>query len=87
MVLKLMEPKVANWNPKSFSKMHNLKLLIIDNVHLMHDLEHLPNDLRFLDWSGYSSKSLPSSFQSNELIDLRMCCSNIEQLWKGTKVI
>ncbi|XP_030936028.1 TMV resistance protein N-like [Quercus lobata] len=35
--------------------------------------------------SEYPSKSLPASFQPNELIELHMCCSNIEQLWKGIK--
>ncbi|XP_030939640.1 disease resistance protein RPP2B-like [Quercus lobata] len=54
-------------------------------VHLLRGSKHLSNELRFLDWSGYPSKSLPSSFQPMELVDLRMCYSNIEQLWKGIK--
>ncbi|XP_050254832.1 disease resistance protein RUN1-like [Quercus robur] len=86
-VLKLPKPKEAHWDPKSFSKMHRLKFLIIGNFQLSHDPKHLPNDLVFLDWSGYPSKSLPASFQPNEFIELHMYCSNIEQLWKGTKVI
>ena len=86
-VLKLSKPKEAHWDPKSFSKMHRLKFLITGNVRLSHDPKHLPNDLGFLDWSGYPSKSLPASFQPNELIELHMCYSNIERLWKGTKVI
>ena len=61
MALKSPELKEANWNPESFSKMRNLKLLIIDNVHLLHDPKHLPDSLRVLIWSGYPSKSLPSS--------------------------
>ncbi|KAM4075778.1 hypothetical protein ACJW30_12G014100 [Castanea mollissima] len=84
-VLKLPRPIETDWNPESFSMMQHLKLLIINNVHLMHDPKHLSNELRFLDWHGYSSKSLPSSFQSNKLIEFHMCCSYIERLWKGTK--
>ncbi|XP_065619469.1 TMV resistance protein N-like [Quercus suber] len=61
MALKLLELKEANWNPESFSKMRHLKLLIIDNVHLLHDPKHLPDSLRVFIWSGYPSKSLPSS--------------------------
>ena len=87
MVLKLPESKKADWNPESFSKMHHLKLLIIKNVQLVLELKHLPNSLRFLDWSGYPSKSLPLNFQSNDLIELHMCNSYIERLWKGAKVI
>ena len=67
--------------------MHHLKFLILGNFQLNHDPKHLPNDLGFLDWSGYPLKSLPASFLPNELIELHMCCSNIELLWKGTKVI
>ncbi|KAK4591157.1 hypothetical protein RGQ29_021378 [Quercus rubra] len=84
-VLKLLESKEAYWNPDSFSKMHHLKLLTIDNVQLLHEPKHLPISLRFLDWSGYPSKSLPFNFQSNELVELYMCGSCIEQLWKGAK--
>nr|XP_023885354.1 disease resistance protein RPS6-like [Quercus suber] len=84
-VLKLPKSKEAYWNPESFSKMHNLKLLIIRNVQLLHEPKHLPIGLRFLEWKGYPSKSLPSNFQSNELVELYMCGSYIEQLWKGAK--
>nr|XP_023920217.1 TMV resistance protein N-like [Quercus suber] len=63
-VLKLPEPKEAHWNLKSFLKMHCLKFLIIDNVHLIHDPKHLPSDLIFLHWNGYPSKYFPSSFQA-----------------------
>uniref|UniRef100_A0A2N9HDS9 TIR domain-containing protein n=1 Tax=Fagus sylvatica TaxID=28930 RepID=A0A2N9HDS9_FAGSY len=62
-VLNMLTPKEAHWNPESFSKMQHLKLLIIDNVYLLHDPKHLPNGLRILDWSGYPSKSFPPSFQ------------------------
>ena len=61
MALKWFELKEANWNLESFSKMRNLKLLIIDNVHLLHDPKHLLDSLRVLIWSGYPSKSLPLS--------------------------
>nr|XP_023909367.1 TMV resistance protein N-like [Quercus suber] len=60
-VLKLPKSKEAYWNPKSFLKMHHLELLIIENVHLLHDPKHLPDSLRVLIWNGYSSKSFPSS--------------------------
>ena len=63
-MLELPEPKNVKWNPKAFSKMRNLKLLKICGVQLMHDLKHLPNSLRVLDWREYPSKPLTSSFQS-----------------------
>ena len=87
MVLELSSTKVVDWHPEAFSKMQNLKLLIIDSVHFKHGLKYLPNNLKFLDWRKYPSKSLPSSFESIELVKLRMNCSYIERLWEGTKVI
>ncbi|XP_050291171.1 disease resistance protein RPV1-like [Quercus robur] len=84
-VLKLPKPNETHWNPKAFSKMHHLELLIIHYVHLLHEPKHLSNGLRYLDWSEYPSTSLPSSFQPNVLVGLRMCYSNIERLWKGTQ--
>ena len=78
--------KKAHWNLDAFSNLPNLKLLILHGVHLPYGPKHLPIGLRFLDWSGYPSKSLPSSFQSDELVELCMCNSKVERLWKGIKV-
>ena len=87
MVVELPSTKVVDWHPEAFSKMQNLKLLIIDRVHFKHGLKHLPNNLRFLDLRKYASKSLPSSFESTELVKLCMNCSYIERIWEGRKVI
>ncbi|XP_030964793.1 disease resistance-like protein DSC1 [Quercus lobata] len=70
-VLKLHKQKEAYWNPESFSKVHDLKLLIIDNVHLLHEPKYLPNALRFLDWSEYPSKYFPPSFQQKSFDSLK----------------
>uniref|UniRef100_A0A2N9G7D4 TIR domain-containing protein n=1 Tax=Fagus sylvatica TaxID=28930 RepID=A0A2N9G7D4_FAGSY len=81
MVLELLEPKEAYWRPESFSKLHHLKLLIIDSVHLSHDPKHLPNSLRIIDWSGYPTKSIPSkSFERLKSIRLRKSPKLVETL-------
>ena len=67
--------------------MHNLRLLIIDDEHILNGLDHVSNDLRFLQWIGYSSKCLPSSFQPKELFELNLQCSKLKYLWEGIKVI
>ncbi|XP_050253764.1 disease resistance protein RUN1-like [Quercus robur] len=81
-VLQLFNPKVAHWNLESFSKMHCLKTLIIDNVDLKNDLKYLPSGLRFLDWSGYPSKLFPSSFRAKSFERLKAI-----QLNKSPKLI
>ena len=62
------EQKDARWNLEAFLKMENLKFLRIFGF--LHVPSHLPNDLRILDWTLYPSKSLPSSFQLDELVQL-----------------
>ena len=76
----------VTWNPDAFLKMYNLRFLEISWMSY-YVPTHLPGDLRILDWAGYPSKSLPSSFQSDELVRLCLQQSNIEQLWIGRKVI
>ena len=78
------EQKDARWNPEAFLKMENLKFLRIYGI--LHVPTHLPNNLRILDWIFYPSKSLQSSFQLGELVQLCLQQSKIKQLWRGIKV-
>jgi hypothetical protein len=78
--------KEAQWNMKAFSKMSKLRLLKINNVQLSEGPEDLSNKLRFLEWHSYPSKSLPAGLQVDELVELHMANSSIEQLWYGYKV-
>ncbi|KAJ6969904.1 hypothetical protein NC653_034459 [Populus alba x Populus x berolinensis] len=77
--------KEAQWNMKAFSKMSKLRLLKINNVQLSEGPEDLSNKLRFLEWHSYPSKSLPAGLQVDELVELHMANSSIEQLWYGCK--
>ena len=78
------EQKDAGWNAEAFLKMEILKFLRIFGF--LYVPSHLPNDLRILDWILNPSKSLPSSFQLNELVQLCLQWSKIERLWIGVKV-
>jgi len=78
--------KEAQWNMKAFSKMSRLRLLKIDNVQLSERPENLSNKLLFLEWHSYPSKSLPAGLQVDELVELHMANSNLDQLWYGCKV-
>ena len=60
-----------------FSKMKNLRLLIVRNVHICGDLEYLPNALRLLDWNEYPSSSLPTTFCPQKMVALKMPQSQI----------
>ena len=82
---------------EAFSKMKKLRLLKIGYeqppqdlirgpVQLPQGLSYLSNELRAIDWHGYPLKSMPTSFQPNKLVELRMHYSDIKQLWKGIMV-
>ncbi|KAL9381130.1 hypothetical protein Peur_026787 [Populus x canadensis] len=66
---------------EAFSKMSKLRLLKIDNVQLSEGPEDLSNKLRFCT----PSKSLPAGLQVDELVELHMANSSIEQLWYWCK--
>nr|XP_034897718.1 TMV resistance protein N-like [Populus alba] len=69
----------ARWNMEAFSKMSKLRLLKINNVQLSEGPEDLSKKLRFLEWHSYPSKSLPAGLQVDELVELHMANSSIEQ--------
>ena len=73
--------------PEVFSKMSNLRLLIIDQWHIPNALNHVPNSLRHLSWNRCSLNCLPSSFQPKELVGLDLWDSKLKYLWEGAKVI
>ncbi|PRQ21940.1 putative leucine-rich repeat domain, L domain-containing protein [Rosa chinensis] len=85
MVMEWSELEVAHWNPEALSNLSQLILLHIHNVDLPKGLTCLPNSLRLLEWPGCPLRSLPRTFEPDELIELNLCHSNIEHLWKGTK--
>ncbi|KAL6123038.1 hypothetical protein ACLB2K_075561 [Fragaria x ananassa] len=67
--------------------MRKLKLLYIHNLKLSLGPKYLPNDLIFLNWSWYPSKSLPPAFQPDDLTELSLVHSNIDHLWNGIKYL
>ena len=82
---------------EAFSKMKKLRLLKIGYeqppqdlvrgpVQLPQGLSYISNELRLIDWHGYPLKSMPTSFQPNKLVELRMHYSDIKLLWKGIMV-
>ncbi|RVW45313.1 Disease resistance-like protein DSC1 [Vitis vinifera] len=50
------------------------------------DFKSLSNNLRCLYWHGYPLKSLPLNFHPEQLVELNMSYSRVEQLWKGLKM-
>ncbi|KAJ9145858.1 hypothetical protein P3X46_028189 [Hevea brasiliensis] len=78
---------------RAFVRMYNLRLLKIFNskvgnnckVHLPHGLESLSEELRYLHWDAYPLSSLPSNFHAENLVELNLAYSNVNQLWRGVQ--
>ena len=96
-MLNLPIQKMEHLSAEAFLKMKNLRLLKIRNeeppkdfdkgkVQLPKNLSYLSDELHILEWYGYPFKSMPTSFQPNKLLELRMRCSRIKHLWKGIMV-
>ncbi|XP_021800683.1 TMV resistance protein N-like [Prunus avium] len=73
-------------NALSFSKMINLKLLIVSNARFSGEAGFLPNELRFVDWPEFSSsKYLPFDSNPKRLLKLNMPRSYMSGLGVGFK--
>ncbi|KAL7607403.1 hypothetical protein Lser_V15G19506 [Lactuca serriola] len=80
------------FNPHNFikglRKMKELRFLSV-YAYSSSDLEFsmagsdFPNALRYVDWTYYPFSSLPTMFQANNLVALKMVRSRIVQLWEG----
>nr|XP_023929461.1 TMV resistance protein N-like [Quercus suber] len=97
-MLNISIQKEEHLNYEVFSKMKKLRLLKINfvqpqhglirgNVQLPKDLSYLSDELRIIEWYGYPFKFMPTIFHPNKLVELRMHCSRIIQLWKGIKIL
>ncbi|KAL5578012.1 hypothetical protein UlMin_019711, partial [Ulmus minor] len=75
--------------PDVFGDMCKLRLLQIYpfhcKVYINGALKYLPNSLRYLFWADYPGKSLPSNFNAQNLVELHMLRSKLEQLWDGVQ--
>ncbi|XP_040363077.1 TMV resistance protein N isoform X2 [Rosa chinensis] len=83
----LVLPQEQNEQLKSdaLSNLKKLRFLKISNVLLPRGLNYLSTELQVVEWNGYPSKLLPKNFPSKKLVQLSICCSRIEYLWKGYK--
>uniref|UniRef100_A0A5B7BGI6 Putative ATP binding protein n=1 Tax=Davidia involucrata TaxID=16924 RepID=A0A5B7BGI6_DAVIN len=85
----LVQPtlKKVDFNTKAFARMHKLRLLQINYVHLTGSYEHLSDELRWLCWHNCPLKYLPSNFHLEKLVVLDMQNSNVKEVWQDIKLM
>ncbi|KAM7523138.1 hypothetical protein LguiA_013040 [Lonicera macranthoides] len=85
--LHFPERKYINIGAGAFRKMDKLRLVEIRNACVPRGPEYLSDQLRWLDWDEFPSKSMPPRFQPENLVGLRLHFSSIILLWNGKKSI
>lgn len=85
--MKLLQPYEAHWSTEAFFKTSQLKFLSLNEMHLPLGLSCLPCSLKVLHWRGCPLKTLPLTTQLDEVVDIKLSHSKIQQLWLGIKVI
>ncbi|KAI9073093.1 hypothetical protein K1719_044941 [Acacia pycnantha] len=82
----------AFWDPEAFSKMSNVKLIVVSRyprvsqycqLNLPCGLKCLSKELKVIVWEGFPLFYLPSQTQLHELVDLYMPHSKLKELCKG----
>ncbi|XP_024025814.1 TMV resistance protein N [Morus notabilis] len=58
---------------------------VFKKLYLPEGLESLPNELRYLRWSHYPLKSLPSDFTMLNLVEMHLGKSQLQHLWDGVQ--
>ncbi|KAF8029242.1 hypothetical protein BT93_E1800 [Corymbia citriodora subsp. variegata] len=85
-VLELLEPTELCIDPDAFTKMRNLRLLILSNVHdSLPGPVCLPNELRWFEWPGCAHKIPQFSFGPKKLVGLYMSKGNTTGVVKQFK--
>ncbi|KAK4725932.1 hypothetical protein R3W88_030849 [Solanum pinnatisectum] len=70
-----------------FKRMQSLQILIVGTGIFSSNcaITYLSSSLRFIDWKGYPSISLPESFEPSQLVVLCLCESRLVELWAISK--
>ena len=76
-MLRAPKPTKVALEANVFKRMKNLKFLI-GNVHIVEDLEYLPDELRFLQWHEFPLSLSSKCCAPKELVALKMSKSNIK---------
>ncbi|XP_044475280.1 disease resistance protein RPV1-like [Mangifera indica] len=93
MLFNMAEMTEIDLKSHAFSKMTNLRVLVVkhissrdDNkIHGFDSIEFDFSELECLCWNYYPFKSLPSEFDPDNLVVLKMQNNNLKRLWTGSK--
>ncbi|CAN6569918.1 unnamed protein product [Malus baccata var. baccata] len=72
-----------DFKAEAFRRMHNLKILVLNNVNVRGSYEEFSKKLVCLSWQGFHLKSIPENFYLENLVVLDMRNSSLQHVWNG----
>ncbi|XP_048430327.1 disease resistance protein RPV1-like isoform X2 [Pyrus x bretschneideri] len=80
-------PNETDFEAEAFRRMHNLELLMLNNVNVRGSYEEFPKSLICLSWRGFHLKSVPENFYLENLVVLDMRNSSLQHVWNGIRFL
>ncbi|XP_048430339.1 disease resistance protein RPV1-like isoform X2 [Pyrus x bretschneideri] len=77
----------TDFEAEAFRRMHNLELLMLNNVNVRGSYEEFPKSLICLSWRGFHLKSVPENFYLENLVVLDMRNSSLQHVWSGIRFL
>ncbi|CAN6569914.1 unnamed protein product [Malus baccata var. baccata] len=75
-----------DFKSEAFRRMHNLEILMLNNVNVRGSYEEFSKKLVCLSWRGFHLKSIPENFCLENLVVLDMRNSSLQHVWNETRV-
>ncbi|CAN6700133.1 unnamed protein product [Malus baccata var. baccata] len=72
---------------ETYSKMHNLEFLLLNNVKINGDYGDFPKNLVWLSWRGFPLDSIPANFCLEYVVALELHNSRLQHVWEGTRFL
>ncbi|KAB2611984.1 TMV resistance protein N-like [Pyrus ussuriensis x Pyrus communis] len=77
----------TDFEAEAFRRMHNLELLMLNNINVRGSYEEFPKSLICLSWRGFHLKSVPENFYLENLVVLDMRNSSLQHVWNGIRFL
>ncbi|XP_061998819.1 disease resistance protein RPV1-like [Rosa rugosa] len=76
---------MPNFKSQALKRMHDLKILLLNNVKFSGCYDDFPKKISWFSWQGFPSESIPKEFHLQTLVVLELQNSKLQVVWKGKK--
>ncbi|KAM5551045.1 hypothetical protein ABKV19_027422 [Rosa sericea] len=76
---------MPNFKSEALKRMHDLKILLLNNVKFSGCCDDVPKKISWFSWQGFPSESIPKEFHLQTLVVLELQHSKLQVVWEGKK--